>query len=147
MVTPFLSLRHDPSYLLAKNNRAQAYILMKEYTLAVADCNDVLKQEPSNSKALYRRANAYCQMGKHEEARNDVTHILQSDPSNSSATSLLNQICEHYRYLSHSLPRLLVLTIHSLTPLITHSLTQLTHSLTHYSLTTHVALIVNAPTK
>ena len=62
-------------------NRAQCHLLVKEYKLAVLDCNAVLVRDPTNQKALWRRSNAYLKCGDYEKAHEDVGRLLRLEIS------------------------------------------------------------------
>lgn len=56
-------------------NMAQCHLLVKEYKLAVLDCNAVLVRDRSNLKALWRRSNAYMKCGDFDNAHKDILHL------------------------------------------------------------------------
>ena len=57
---------------IAFSNRAMAYLKMKEYIRAEADCNSALTVEPTHVKSLVRRATARNALGKHRAALQDL---------------------------------------------------------------------------
>ena len=61
-------------------NRAQCHLLVKEYKLAVLDCNGS-RERPDQSKALWRRSNAYLKCGDYEKAHEDVGRLLRLEIS------------------------------------------------------------------
>jgi tetratricopeptide (TPR) repeat protein len=77
-----------PNMAAALNNRAMAYLALKQYAAVVADATAVLGLEATNSKALYRRAQAQRCLGARTAALQDVTRVLQLDPANAQALQL-----------------------------------------------------------
>ena len=77
-----------PNMAAALNNRAMAYLALKQYAAVVADTTAVLGLEATNSKALYRRAQAQRCLGARTAALQDVTRVLQLDPANAQALQL-----------------------------------------------------------
>ena len=77
-----------PNMAAALNNRAMAYLALKQYAAVVADATAVLGLEANNSKALYRRAQAQRCLGARTAALQDVTRVLQLDPANAQALQL-----------------------------------------------------------
>lgn len=62
-------------------NRAQAYINLKEYDSAVADCNEALRLDPGYLKAQKMRAKAHGGAGNWEEAVRDYKAVAESNPT------------------------------------------------------------------
>lgn len=62
-------------------NRAQAYINLKEYDNAVADCNEALRLDPGYLKAQKMRAKAHGGAGNWEEAVRDYKAVAESNPT------------------------------------------------------------------
>ena len=52
------ALSLDEQHVAALNNRAMAYLQLREYQKAAADCDVLLRLEPANVKGLLRRATA-----------------------------------------------------------------------------------------
>jgi DnaJ family protein C protein 7 len=61
-------------------NRAQAYINLKEYENAINDCDEALKLDPSYVKAQKMRAKAYGGAGNWEEAIRDYKAVAEANP-------------------------------------------------------------------
>lgn len=61
-------------------NRAQAYINLKEYDNAVNDCTEALKLDPSYLKAQKIRAKAHGGAGNWEEAVRDYKAVAETNP-------------------------------------------------------------------
>lgn len=63
------------------NNRAQAYISLKEHDNAINDCNEALRLDPSYVKAQKIRAKAHGASGNWEEAVRDYKAVAESNPT------------------------------------------------------------------
>lgn len=63
------------------NNRAQAYISLKEYDNAISDCNEALRLDPLYVKAQKIRAKAHGAAGNWEEAVKDYKAVAESNPT------------------------------------------------------------------
>lgn len=63
------------------NNRAQAYISLKDYDNAISDCNEALRLDPSFIKAQKIRAKAHGASGNWEEAIKDYKSVAESNPT------------------------------------------------------------------
>ncbi|XP_071041350.1 sperm-associated antigen 1 [Parasteatoda tepidariorum] len=74
------------------NNRAQAYIKLKNYKAAVKDCIEVLNLEPDNIKAIYRRGLAHKEAGLYDLAAIDFYLVLGIDPDCQAAQNQLQQM-------------------------------------------------------
>uniref|UniRef100_A0A182W9K3 Sperm-associated antigen 1 n=1 Tax=Anopheles minimus TaxID=112268 RepID=A0A182W9K3_9DIPT len=64
------------------NNRAIAYIKLKRYNEAIADCDQCLAIEPTNIKALLRKAQALTLNDKKREAYQLYCEVLRLEPAN-----------------------------------------------------------------
>lgn len=67
------------------NNRALAYLQIKNYQKSCNDCLTVLAKEPRNLKALLRRSMAYEGLGEFDAALSDLKKLLSFDPVNAQA--------------------------------------------------------------
>uniref|UniRef100_A0A182SVV5 Sperm-associated antigen 1 n=1 Tax=Anopheles maculatus TaxID=74869 RepID=A0A182SVV5_9DIPT len=80
------------------NNRAMAYIKLKRYDEAIADCDQCLALEPTNLKALLRKAQALTSNDNRREAYKVYCDVLRLDPTNnialSSTASLRRQLTD-----------------------------------------------------
>lgn len=61
-------------------NRAQAYINIKDYDGAVNDCNEALRLDPTYLKAQKMRAKAHGGAGNWQEAVNDYKAVAEGNP-------------------------------------------------------------------
>jgi DnaJ family protein C protein 7 len=62
-------------------NRAQAYINLKEYDDAINDCTEALRLDPTYSKAQKMRAKAHAGAGNWEEAVQDYKAVAEANPA------------------------------------------------------------------
>lgn len=60
-------------------DRAKAHLQLKNYALALADCETILHHVPSNCDALFIRARAYFASGKTLLALNDMNLLIERD--------------------------------------------------------------------
>ncbi|MPC18380.1 RNA polymerase II-associated protein 3 [Portunus trituberculatus] len=82
----------DPTNPLLPANRAMAYIKLKKYTAAEADCNRCLKLDCDYIKGYLRRATARLNLGKEELARRDCLKVLEMEPGNKEAKRELERL-------------------------------------------------------
>ncbi|KAK8403389.1 hypothetical protein O3P69_000475 [Scylla paramamosain] len=82
----------DPTNPLLPANRAMAYIKLKKYTAAEADCNRCLKLDCDYIKGYLRRATARLNLGKEELARRDCLKVLEMEPGNKEAKRELEKL-------------------------------------------------------
>lgn len=61
-------------------NRAQAYLMLKNHDQAIADCTEALRLDPSYTKAKKIRAKAYGAAGNWEEAVKDYKSVAEANP-------------------------------------------------------------------
>lgn len=61
-------------------NRAQAYINLKDYDSAVNDCNEALRLDPGYTKAQKMRAKAHGASGNWEKALQDYKSVAEVNP-------------------------------------------------------------------
>ena len=62
------------------NNRAMCFSKLKQYDLAIEDCNQAIKLDPSYTKARKTRAKALGEGGDWEEAARAYKHIQEQTP-------------------------------------------------------------------
>lgn len=73
------------------NNRAVAYILLKQYDKAIADCDSSLEL-CKNVKAYCRKASALGQKGKHEEGISIILKALDMNPRDLESSNVLEKL-------------------------------------------------------
>lgn len=69
------SLKEDPDYALALNNRGVAKSELGQYHNAIIDFNQALARNPDYLEALFNRAYAYEDIGQFQNALDDVQEI------------------------------------------------------------------------
>ena len=85
------AIANDPANILFYNNRAQAYLKIKQFDKAEADASHVIlntSESPPNLKAYYRRAVARKEIGTVESLKlaiEDISLILFHEPNNKAA--------------------------------------------------------------
>ena len=85
------ALDASPESLSAKNkavilsNRAQAYIKIENYGLAISDATDAIEADPSYPKAYYRRGTAEFALNKPKAARKDFKMVCKLKPKDRDA--------------------------------------------------------------
>ncbi|KAJ8604787.1 hypothetical protein CTAYLR_001051 [Chrysophaeum taylorii] len=82
---------------VALSNRAMAYLKLKEFHNAEADCTSALGIDPTHVKSLHRRAAARDALGKHRAALADVQAALKLEPSNKALAAEALKIRQHLR--------------------------------------------------
>ena len=73
-------------------NLAQCYINLKQYNLAVGNCDLALRLDVNNTKALFRRGKAYYSLKKFEDAKKDFAEVVVKDPSNTLAAKQITVV-------------------------------------------------------
>lgn len=74
------------------NNRAISYILLKQYNLAINDCEFVLKMDSNNFKAYHRMAEAFFELEQFDKAQNSIEIAIKLDPNSVKAQQLAERI-------------------------------------------------------
>jgi serine/threonine-protein phosphatase 5 len=75
------------------SNRAQAYIKLESYGLAIQDADEATRLDPSYVKAYYRRGSAHFALGKLKDAKKDFKGVLALVPADAEANKKL-KACE-----------------------------------------------------
>lgn len=81
----------------AFSNRAAAYLKLREFAKAEADCSSALRLEPAHLKSLVRRASARNGLGRHRAALQDLLAAQTLDPSSSGIRLELSRTREMLR--------------------------------------------------
>ena len=87
------ALQHSPTNHIILSNRAQAYIKVESYGLAMSDATSALKSDPNYAKAYYRRGSAQFALGHLKDARKDFRKVCQLNPKSKDARAKL-KACE-----------------------------------------------------
>ncbi|CAE6455739.1 unnamed protein product [Rhizoctonia solani] len=82
------ALRLDPTNLIYKNNRAQAALQDKRWSMALADAATVVSKEPQNTKAWIRLGKALRALGRIDESIGAFTAAAIASPSSAAMTEI-----------------------------------------------------------
>ncbi|CAE6345318.1 unnamed protein product [Rhizoctonia solani] len=82
------ALRLDPANLIYKNNRAQAALQDKRWSMALADAATVASKEPDNTKAWIRLGKALRALGMIDESIDALTAAAISSPSSAAMSEI-----------------------------------------------------------
>jgi serine/threonine-protein phosphatase 5 len=83
------ALEYTPTNAILLANRAQAYIKVENYGLAISDASAAIEQDPSYAKGYYRRASAYFALNKYKMARKDFRKVCALKPKDRDARAKL----------------------------------------------------------
>ena len=83
------ALEYTPTNAIILSNRAQAYIKVENYGLAISDATTAIEQDPSYVKGYYRRGSAYYALSKYKAARKDFRKVCQLKPKDRDARAKL----------------------------------------------------------
>ena len=95
------ALEYAPTSAIILSNRAQAYIKVENYGLAMNDATAALEFDPSYVKAYYRRGSAQFALGHYKDARKDFRKVCTVKPKDKDARAKFNAcdkgkiICEY----------------------------------------------------
>lgn len=87
------ALEYSPTNAIILSNRAQAYIKVENYGLAMADATAALESDPEYAKAYYRRGSAQFALGHLKDAKKDFRTVCQLNPKSKDARTKL-KACE-----------------------------------------------------
>jgi tetratricopeptide (TPR) repeat protein len=87
------ALEYSPTNPIILSNRAQAYIKVENYGVAMADATAALDSDPTYAKAYYRRGSSQFALGHLKDARKDFRQVCKLQPKSKDARSKL-QACE-----------------------------------------------------
>eukprot|EP00752_Nemacystus_decipiens_P011197 g9950.t1 len=90
---------------LAFSNRAMAYLKLKEFGKAEADCDSALRVDPRHVKSLQRRAAARNALGKHRAALADLQTAAEIDPSSKQVRKDLSKTLETLKTVVRRAPK------------------------------------------
>merc|ERR1712100_727580 len=90
--TEAIDLANNEKALVFLNNRAAAYLKIKEFKKARLDAQRVVSLEPENVKALFRIASSYYSELNYDEAMRAVTDILKLEPEHKEASKMYGDI-------------------------------------------------------
>jgi len=84
------ALSHLPDNAIILSNRAQAYIKLENYGVAIQDATHAIESDPAYPKGYYRRGSAEFALGKAKAARKDFRHVCKLRPKDRDARSKLS---------------------------------------------------------
>lgn len=87
------ALEYSPSNAIILSNRAQAYIKVENYGLAMTDASTALESDPKYAKAYYRRGSSQFALGHLKDAKKDFRTVCQLNPKSKDARAKL-KACE-----------------------------------------------------
>jgi serine/threonine-protein phosphatase 5 len=87
------ALEYTPTNAIVLSNRAQAFIKVENYGLAICDADAAILSDSSYVKAYYRRASANFALNKFKAARKDFRQVCKLRPKDRDARLKLNE-CE-----------------------------------------------------
>ena len=74
------AIKADPNHALAYNNRANDYILKRNWKSALADANKAVSLDPNLALAYYNRGFVRANTGDHDGAIADWNRAIQLQP-------------------------------------------------------------------
>jgi serine/threonine-protein phosphatase 5 len=83
------ALEYAPTNAIILSNRAQAYIKVENYGLAISDATHAIQHDPTYAKGYYRRASAYFALNKYKQARKDFRKVCSLKPQDRDARAKL----------------------------------------------------------
>ena len=86
-----LKVKADDAMTLA--NRAECYLRVRQFHLALVDADAALAADPSHHKALYKRAMALNGLGRYPDAIKALKRLLDKEPEDPAALNALAE-CE-----------------------------------------------------
>ncbi|MEM8575037.1 MAG: tetratricopeptide repeat protein [Pseudomonadota bacterium] len=91
------AIKIDPTNSAAYTNRCMAYNSLKQYDLAMADCNDAIRHTPASARAWTLRGYVYATRGgrnNRNKAISDLRHALEITPGYADALTVLELLGE-----------------------------------------------------
>ena len=86
-----LKVKTDDAVTLA--NRAECYLRVRQFHLALVDSDASLAADPNHTKALYKRAMALNGLGRYPDAIKTIKTLLEKEPEDPAAANALAE-CE-----------------------------------------------------
>ena len=93
------SIKADPNYELAYNNRGIVYSIRKQYDLAVADFDKAISLKANYMEAIHNRAIALASTKQFDRALSDFTKLINDNPSKAES-----YVARGYTYLQVGKP-------------------------------------------
>jgi tetratricopeptide (TPR) repeat protein/S1-C subfamily serine protease len=79
------TIRIDPKYAAAYNNRGIAYNELGQYGRAIQDYDEAIRLDPQYANAYTNRGNAYNELGQYQSAIRDYDEAIRLDPQHFGA--------------------------------------------------------------
>jgi serine/threonine-protein phosphatase 5 len=86
------ALEYQPQSAILLSNRAQAYIKIENFGLALQDADAAIAIDPSYAKAYYRRASSNFALHHFKLARTDLRAVCKLNPKSKDARSKLAEV-------------------------------------------------------
>mmetsp|Transcript_14455 Transcript_14455/g.20380 ORF Transcript_14455/g.20380 Transcript_14455/m.20380 type:complete len:553 (-) Transcript_14455:96-1754(-) len=86
------ALEYTPTNAIVLSNRAQAYIKVENYGLALLDAEAAIQSDASYAKAYYRKASAHFALHKYKAARKDFRQVCKLKPKDRDARAKLKEV-------------------------------------------------------
>lgn len=83
------ALEYTPTNAIVLSNRAQAFLKVENYGLAIVDADAAIRSDPSYAKGFYRRASASFALNKFKAARKDFRQVCKLKPKDRDARAKL----------------------------------------------------------
>lgn len=83
------ALEFTPTSAIILSNRAQAFLKVENYGLAVADATNAIESDKTYVKGYWRRASAYFALNKFKLARKDFKQVCKLKPKDRDARAKL----------------------------------------------------------
>jgi serine/threonine-protein phosphatase 5 len=87
------ALEFSPTNAIILSNRAQAFIKVENYGLAMNDATAAMDSDPTYAKSYYRRGSAQFALTHYKDARKDFKKVCQLKPKDKDARKKF-QACE-----------------------------------------------------
>lgn len=87
------ALEYTPTNAIVLANRAQSFLKVENYGLAIVDADAAILSDPTYAKGFYRRASANFALNKFKAARKDFRQVCKLKPKDRDARAKLSE-CE-----------------------------------------------------
>jgi len=86
------ALEYTPTNAIVLSNRAQAFLKVENYGLAIVDADAAILSDATYAKGFYRRASANFALNKFKSARKDFRAVCKLKPKDRDARSKLKEV-------------------------------------------------------
>ena len=94
-----LAIGCDKDNAIYYGNRAAAYIMKKQFALALEDCEKAIKLDPNYTRGYLRAGKCYTELGRFFEAKRAYDKSIELDPGNSVARKELDDVATILRLI------------------------------------------------